>query len=92
MLHSDTVGWQYPGGHCHQRSPPLQRRPAGHSRIRLSRLFTSGMNLYVAAEWGPGVLFCISNRTNCVLLVSVMAGCWTLLCMLHEGNAPLTVE
>jgi hypothetical protein len=26
----------------------------------------------MAAKWGPNVLFCMTNRTKCVLLVSVM--------------------
>jgi hypothetical protein len=33
--------------------------------------------LCMAAKWEPDVLFCMPNRTNCILLVSVMP-CATL--------------
>jgi hypothetical protein len=42
-----------------------------HRRTLSLSIIESG-TLLMAAKQGPNVLFCMPNRTNCILLVSVM--------------------
>jgi hypothetical protein len=44
-------------------------------------IYITGMRIpFMAAKWGPNALFCMSNRTKCILLVSLMLGLGSAKC------------